>query len=304
MNCADLLALPSENEGVPNVILEAFASGLPVVASRVGGIPEVLDQEALGRFSPPGDCERTGGGARTSNSRPRAIRRRSARHGERFSWEAAAAIPRLSGRFSRPPMGAHEYSLPLPHTRNRGGSRPHRGYCAGFRENGASGDSLEPDGRRSTPDRGLHALLPTRIRAAGGPARAIAAGRRSSSCSSSSTTSPRFSGTSGSSRRHGCGLIYERHAFFLFSTALVARSAGCPLVVEVNELVGDPRVRAAAGFLGAGPVDATGSFFARARLIVTVSPHLKRRVLEYGITEERVVVAAQRDFRGGTGSPG
>ncbi len=89
--------------------------------------------------------------------------------------------------------------------------------------------------------------------------------------------------------RHHCRLIYERHAFFLFSTAVVAVLLGCPLVIEVNELVGDPRIRAQPLFSGLARW--TDRFlFRRARLIVTVSPHLKRRVEQYGIPAARILV--------------
>ncbi len=55
MAAADLVTLPSYMEGCPNVVLEAVASGRPVVATNVGGIPEILDDEC-GRLVPTRDA--------------------------------------------------------------------------------------------------------------------------------------------------------------------------------------------------------------------------------------------------------
>ena len=52
MQAADLLCIPSRNEGLPNVLLQALACGLPVIANDVGGIAEVLNQDFLGRTVP------------------------------------------------------------------------------------------------------------------------------------------------------------------------------------------------------------------------------------------------------------
>jgi N-acetyl-alpha-D-glucosaminyl L-malate synthase BshA len=54
---ADLLLLPSETESFGLVALEAMASGVPVIASRVGGLPEVVEHGVSGFLEPVGDVD-------------------------------------------------------------------------------------------------------------------------------------------------------------------------------------------------------------------------------------------------------
>ena len=55
IGACDCLLLPSLMEGYPNVLVEALACARPVIASRVGGIPEIVVEDRTGLIVPPGE---------------------------------------------------------------------------------------------------------------------------------------------------------------------------------------------------------------------------------------------------------
>lgn len=61
MRGLDVFALPSLAEGVSNTILEAMASGLPVLATRVGGNAELVEAERTGLLVPSADVSAMAG---------------------------------------------------------------------------------------------------------------------------------------------------------------------------------------------------------------------------------------------------
>jgi glycosyltransferase involved in cell wall biosynthesis len=88
---ADLLVLPSEREGWPNVVTEALASGLPVVATPVGAVPEMLSAPFLGALVRTGDARALAGEVRRLLTTPRDPER-IRRHAGRFSWDEPVAL--------------------------------------------------------------------------------------------------------------------------------------------------------------------------------------------------------------------
>jgi len=54
---SDIFVLPSLSEGLPNVILEAFSFAIPVVATNVGGVPEIVEDRINGLLIPPKNPE-------------------------------------------------------------------------------------------------------------------------------------------------------------------------------------------------------------------------------------------------------
>ncbi len=93
MRDADLFLLPSLAENLPVVLIEAMASGLPSVATRVGGVPEMIDSES-GALAEPGDPQALAQAVRSALDKDFDPQAMAARARERYGYEA------ISGRWT------------------------------------------------------------------------------------------------------------------------------------------------------------------------------------------------------------
>jgi glycosyltransferase involved in cell wall biosynthesis len=87
-NAADLFCLLSQKEGWPNVLLESLACGLPVVATTVGGIPEIIRSETIGVLTER-DEAKIEDSIRRALAKPWRVDELST-YAKNFSWDRAA----------------------------------------------------------------------------------------------------------------------------------------------------------------------------------------------------------------------
>lgn len=113
----DVFVLPSLAEGISNTVLEAMASGLPVVATRVGGNPELVEEGRTGLLVPPADPAALAEAIRCYVERPE--RRRADGTAARTRIETEFSMARMVQRY----LGVYDRALGLVARFEPGGER-------------------------------------------------------------------------------------------------------------------------------------------------------------------------------------
>jgi len=106
MHELDVFVMPSFTEGTPNSIVEAMANGKPIIASAVGGIPDMIDPES-GILVPPGDARALAKAmiSLAENPELRLQMGRAAQERYRTLFSPAAVVPLMLETYSRVAAG-------------------------------------------------------------------------------------------------------------------------------------------------------------------------------------------------------
>jgi len=98
---ADLLVLPSHSEGTPLVVMEALCCGTPVLATRVGGVPELIEPGTTGELVNPGEPGLLAAKLIDLLRSPAELARmRKAILGKNFDFSASSCAARISSRLA------------------------------------------------------------------------------------------------------------------------------------------------------------------------------------------------------------
>lgn len=113
---ADVVVVPSRTENYPTVVREALCAGLPVLAAKVGGIPEIVTPSVDGFLYDPSDPDALRGWLRRISDDP-SIARRLRGHGwqpKTMAQDAAEWLARYRDRSEAHPLTCAVYSLDQP----------------------------------------------------------------------------------------------------------------------------------------------------------------------------------------------
>lgn len=281
MNACDVFCLPSRNEGCPNVILEAMACGVPIVASRTGGIPELIKSEKSGILVSPGNL------AELSEGIHRALEIKWERESvENYSWKENA------GKVFKELESVYESRNILYHhrTQGTGAEGVHiASIIKGFKRLGHKVYVVSPPGVNPEKTRGGNPY---------GKKKGFI--RRTLAFLSSSLPQYLFEILEilYNVRAHfkmlnvlkdrRIDFIYERYAFFMFAGVRLAKKSGIPIILEVNEIAGEKRVRAQY-FTGISK-RIERYVFRNVDAIIVVSSFLKEKMKEMGIDGEKIFI--------------
>jgi glycosyltransferase involved in cell wall biosynthesis len=111
IQACDLLVNPSLTEGTPNVVLEAMALGTPVIATRVGGLPDLIEHLISGVLVAPGDSDSLAAAIHASFASP-AERLSLAQNAQKrlFQYSPERQTQRLKDLYARA-LGGSEAAL-------------------------------------------------------------------------------------------------------------------------------------------------------------------------------------------------
>jgi len=286
MNAADVFCLPSRNEGCPNVLLEALACGTPVIASRTGGIPEIIHSESLGILIFPGDSVALSCAVKEALSREwdRDMLRRSV---SGYSWKDNAE--KLFSSIGKEKKQLH--ILYHHRTQGKGGEGVHiREIVRALKNLGHKVFIVNPPGvdvfeedaniRVATKKTALLANIWSwvskhtpqivfeileicyNVVAAWNIKRVI--------------------------KRERIDFIYERYAFFSWSGTDMAKRYGIPIILEVNEISGIKRQRDQSLVGLTNKIEM--AIFKKANSIIVVSSYLKEEIIKRGIEADKIDV--------------